>query len=435
MNERKVPEPRFEIPDLELAPPVSKRAAAVSAPRAVAPLTPDSAAFGLEVSLPDLDDDDEQLLQKGSNVELALGTSPQASKRHQEHWPHGHTRPADQLPIDPAEVTLVAGYGPAPLNAVLAPVYAYRVLSRRSPLKQAIALHHAQLAQAELSRDLQLMQLSNELRPVLEAHDAFRRLLEPMREVERLAGERSAALSQADAGFKEQMARFDAELLQLRESAAKAEAFYQERTSAADSAKNELRRAEAKHQRVQIEIRGVLDVARQALGPAGGDLQPAHAAKLAELQTRASSLAPELTQAKAAQTSATTAQDQAEADVRRIQGQLRQVERQKAGASSTLEKQLSVRVQSVSEAEKQRRDALADVARAVLSARGAVAVPEPLMQALRGHDKSVEALAVRLETHVRALDSYDRERVKQGIILVLSALGVVVLSILLKAML
>ena len=435
MSDRKAPAPSFEIPDLELAPAVSRRTPPVSTPRAAAPLTPESAAFGLEISLPDLDDDDEQLLQLGSNVELALGTSPQATKRAQENWPHGHTRPADQLPIDPAEVTLASSYGPAPANAVLAPLYAYRVLSRRSPLKKAIALYHAELAEAELSRDTQLMQLTLELRPVIEAHDTFRRLLEPMREVERLASERSAALSEADAGYKEQMARFDAELSQLRESAAKAEAFYQERASAADSAMNELRRAEAKHQRVQIEIRGVLDVARQALGPAGGDLQPAHAAKLAELQTRASSLAPELTQAKAAQTSATTAQDQAEADVRRIQGQLRQVERQKAGASSTLEKQLSVRVQSVSEAEKQRRDALADVARAVLSARGAVAVPEPLMQALRGHDKSVEALAVRLETHVRALDSYDRARVKQGIILVLSTLGVVLLSILLKAML
>jgi hypothetical protein len=94
-----------------------------------------------------------------------------------------------------------------------------------------------------------------------------------------------------------------------------------------------------------------------------------------------------------------------------------------------------VRAASASEAEKQRRDALADVARAALAGRGAVKVPEPLLQALRGHDKSVETLAIRLETQVRALDSYDRGRVKQGVILVLSAFGVVLLSILLKAML
>jgi hypothetical protein len=435
MSEPKAPQPSFEIPDLDLGPPVSKRAAPVSTPRAVAPLTPETAAFGLEISLPDLDDEDEQLLQKGSNVELSIGTSPQAAKRQQENWPHGNTRPADQLPIDPAEVTLTAGYGAAPANAVLSPMYAYRVLSRRSPIKAAIALHHAELTHAELTRDLELMQLASELRPALEAHDSFRRLLEPMRDVERTAGERSAALSEADAGYREQMARFDADIAQLRETEAKAEALYQEKTKAADSSKNELRRAEAKHQRVQIEIRGVMDVARQALGPAGGDMSPEHAAKLTELKARAGAIEPELLQAKATHAAVTKEQDAAEAEVRRIQGQIRQVDRQKGSAGSSLEKQLSVRAQSVSEAEKQRRDAMADVARAVLAARGAVAVPEPHMQALRGHDKTIEALAIRLETHVRALDAYDRERVKQGIILVLSVFGVVLLSILLKAML
>jgi hypothetical protein len=435
MNERKAPELGFDIPDLDVGPPVSKRAAQVSTPRVAAPLTAESAAFGLEISLPDLDDEDEQLLQKGSNVDLSLGTSPQATKRHHENWPHGHTRPTDQLPIDPAEVTLAAGYGPAPVNAVLAPVYAYRVLSRRSPIKKATALYHAELTSAELARDLELVELANELRPVLEANDAFRRLLEPIRDVERVAGERSAALSEADAGYREQMARFDAELAQLRDAEAKAEAFYQEKAKVADSAHNELRRAEAKHQRAQIEIRGVLDVARQALGPAGGDMPPEHAAKLAELQARATALAPELLQAKTAHGTAAKEQANAQAEVRRIQGQARQLERQKASAGSSLEKQLSVRAQSASQAEQQRRDAMADVARAVLAARGAVAVPEPRMQALRGHDKSVEAAAIRLETLVRALDSYDRPRVKQGIILVLSVFGVVLLSVLLKAML
>src|SRR6188768_1210471 len=210
MSEPKPPGPSFEIPDLELAAPVSKRAAQAS-PQRPAPmqLTPETAAFGLEISLPDLDDEDEQALQKGSNLDLSIGTSPQATKRHHEDWPHGRTRSADQLAIDPAEVTLVAGYGPAPTNALLAPLYAYRVLSRRSPLKRALAAQNAELVQAELARDTQLMQLASELRAALEANEAFRRMLEPIRQVEQVAGERSAALSQADAGYREQMALFD----------------------------------------------------------------------------------------------------------------------------------------------------------------------------------------------------------------------------------
>lgn len=435
MTQPKEPAPSFEIPDLELAPPVSKRAVQPSAPRAPAQLTPEAAAFGLEISLPDLDDEEEGRLQKGSNLDLSLGTSPQAAKRHQENWPHGHTRPADQLPIDPAEVTLVADYGPAPSNALLAPLYAYRVLSRHTPLKRALAAHHGELSQAELARDTQLMQLASELRAALEANEAFRRLLEPIRQVEQVAGERNAALSQADAGYREQMARFDAELLGLRQTEAQAQALLAQKAQAADSTKNELRRAEAKHQRVQIEIRGVLDVARQALGPAGGDMSPAQTAQLAELQERLKGIEPELAQAKSTHAAALAAEDQAQSEVRRWQAQIQKIERQKSSANSSLEKQLSVRAAGVSEAEKQRRDAMADVARAVLAGRGQVKVPEPLLQALREHDQSVETRAVRLETHVRALEAYDHERVKQGVILVLSGFGVVLLSLLLKAML
>lgn len=439
MSDPKAPAPTFEIPDLELAAPVSKRAAPTNGQRpAPLQLTPESAAFGLEITLPDLDDEDEDedeaLRHLGSNLDLSRGTSPEASKRHHENWPHGRTRPADQLPIDPAEVTLVAGFGPAPTSALLAPAYAYRVLSRRSPLKRALAAQNSELSQAELGRDTQLMQLALELRAALEANDVFRRLLEPIRQVEQMAGERSAALSQADAGYREQMARFDAELQQLRESEAQAQALLAQKVQAADSTKNERSRAEAKHQRVQIEIRGVLEAARQALGPAGGDLSPAHATKL-KLQERLKSIEPELARAVSNHAAAEAAEDQAQAEVRRQQGLLQKLERQRASAGSSLEKQLSVRAASVSEAEKQRRDALADVARAVLAARGAVKVPEPRLQALREHDQSVEAAAVRLETHVRALDAYDRERVKQGVIFALSALGVVLLSLLLKAML
>jgi hypothetical protein len=436
MNDRKAPGPSFEIPDLEIAPPpVSKRSAPDRATRTVAAaLTPEAAAFGLEISLPDLDDDDDSL-QKGANVELSIGTSPQATRRQLENWPTGSTRPVDQLPIDPANVTLTAGYGDAPNSAFLAPSYAYRVLARRTPLKRALAVHHAELSQAELLRDTQLIQLSTQLRPALEANDAFRRLLDPIRELERLARERNQALLEADAGYRQQMATFDADLGLLRDAILKAQATCDEKAGLANGTESLLRRVEAKHQRIQIEIRGVMDVARQALGPTGGDMPAAQAAQLAELQARATALEPELTHAKASHTAASKEQDQAAADARRLLGQAQKLERQKNNAGGTLQKQLSVRAASVSEAEKQQREALAEVARAVLLARGTVAVPEPLLQALREHDKAVDALAIRLETLVRALDSYDRERVKQGVIIALSACGVVVLSILLKAML
>ncbi|HXK16530.1 MAG TPA: hypothetical protein VNG33_01905 [Polyangiaceae bacterium] len=439
MTERNRPgPPSFDIPDLELEPAVSKRPAQVSSARAPAAKPPAPAVS--EISLGDDGDDgdnDFELIQTGSNVDLSIGTSPQVAKQHVDssNWPSGRTRAADQLPIDPAEVALVAGYGPAPKNAVLTPVYAYRVYSRRAPLKKAIVELHAELNQAELLRDTELMQLATLLRPTLESSEVFRRLLEPIREIERLAGDRSAALSEADTGYKAQLARFDTELAQLRDGERAAQAACAEKALLKDASEKELRRAEAKHQRVQIEIRGVVDLARQALGPAGGDMSPEHAAKLADLQARGQALEPELTRARSAHGDTSAALDRADAEARRLQTQIRQLERQKATALGSLEQQLSARAAGVSEAEKQRRDALAEVARAVLASRGSVAVPQPTLDAIRQHDKRVEAAALRLETNLRALDSHDRERVKLGVILVLSAAALVLVSILLKAML
>jgi hypothetical protein len=434
MSQRNPPgPPSFEIPDLELEPAASKRPAPARSPAAARPAT---AAIG-EISLDESDDDDFELIKTGPHVDLAIAPSAPTARRHVESssWPSGRSRAPDQLPIDPAEIALVADYGRAPQNAILTPLYAYRVFSRRAPLKKATTELTAALAQAELLRDTALMQLSSELRPALEANDAFRRLLEPMREIERLAGDRGAALSEADTGYKQQMVRFDGELLQLREAEAKAQAISTENAAAKDGTENLLRRAEAKQQRVQIEIRGVMDLARQALGPAGGDLPPAQAAKLAELEARSLALEPELSRANASHAAASAALDAIDAELRRLRTQIRQLERQKTAAAGALEKQLSERAAGVSDAEKQRRDALAEVARAVLAARGSVAVPETTLDALRHHDKSVEALAVRLETHLRALDSHDHGRVKQGVILALSAVALVLLSILLKAML
>lgn len=428
MTDRDEQPPSFAIPDLELEPAVSKRPQPDSprAPQAPAP-APDS-VFG---------DDDFELIQTGSKVELATGvTGPDATRRlDTASWPTGRSRPTDQLPIDPAEVALVAGYGPAPSSALLAPAYAYRVYARRGLLRRAVREHHAALVQAEAARDAALATLTGELRQSLEGNEMFRRLLEPIRDIERLAGERQAALSQADTDYRERMAQFDGQLAELTARAQQLEAQIAEREAAGQATENELRRAEAKHQRVQIEMRGVMDLARRAVGPAGGAMPPAQAAQLAELQARATALEPEVARANDSHRATTAALDQARAELREVGARTRALQRQKAAAGAGLEQQLSARTAGVGEAEQQRVEALAEIARAVLAGRGSVAVPAATLQALREHDAQVEARAVRLETHVRALDSQDRERVRQGVTLVLWALGLVVLAVALKAVL
>lgn len=470
MTERDPPAPAFHVPDLELEPAPSKRPASKAFPAAAAPAAREAsrgreldieagpgitlgsgalgsanAAFELELSGGAFGDDgDFELIQTGSKVELAGAVTHDDAQRHREgvarrhesaSWPSGRSRSADQLPIDSAEVALVADYGAAPRSALAAPLYAYRIYARRAPLKRALAEHAAALDAAEAERDTVLARLASELRPTLEASDVFRRVLEPVRELERVAGDRSAALSQADAGYREQMARFDAEIAPLESALSAARATGIERAAQADTSDNQLRRAEAKLKRVQIEIRGVLDVARQAVGPSGGDLPPAQAAQLGELQARLAAIEPEVGEVRAAHAGVLVALAKAQSEQRAIESQLGQLARQKASASGAVAKQLSARAAGVSEAEQQRRDAMAEVARAVLAARGSISVPEAALVALREHDRRVDERAVRLETHLRALDSYDHERARQGVILALSALGLVVLAIALKAVL
>lgn len=483
MSERSDRGPSFQIPDLELEPALPSKRAGASAPASgpvsrsaprgptrgreldleagpgvTLPGSPGGASgepalalelvgvgaaggagapsFGLELSGSAFDDDLDSI-HSGSKVELAGAVTQESSQRRVEAtaWPSGRTRSPEQLPVDPLEITLTADYGAAPTSALLAPLYAYRVYTRRAPLQQALARHHAGLVQAEAERDDALARLASELRSLLEASDTFRRLLEPIREVERLSGDRHAALSQVDSGYREQMGKFDGDLARLGEALAQASAVRAERSALAEARDNELRRADAKLKRVQIEMRGVLDLARQAVGPEGGDMPPAQAAQLAELQTRIKALEPEALQARSEYATAEQALEQAQAEQRRLEAQKRALERQRAQAGGELEKQLSARAAGVTDAEQQRRSALAEVARAVLAARGSVAVPEATLHALREHDRRVEAQAVRVETHVRALDAHDRERVRQGIIVALSTLGVVVLAIVLKAVL
>lgn len=426
MRERDDASAGLQIPDLDLEPVVSTRQGA------------SSRGHGLSESAFGGDDDFELLPTGGARLELSGGPvaiATNESPAPRGPWPSGRTKPSEQLTIDPLEVTLVAEYGPAPKSALLTPLYAYRVYARRRALLRAVAEQHAALQREEAERDAALAQLTNELRPRLESNESFKRALDPVREVERLAGERSAALSQADAGYRQQMASFDQELSRLHEVTAQAQALVARCSGAAETTESALRRAEAKYKRVQIEIRGVMDVARQALGPAGGDIPAPQAAQLAELQARLQGLEPELSQARATHTGSSAELAKAQGELQGLEQQTRQLLRQKASASGGLEQQLSVRAAGVSDAEKQRRDALADVARAVLGARDSLAVPEATRQALLAHDARVEAQAVRLETHVRALDSQDHQRVRQGVILALSALGVVVLAIALKAML
>ena len=339
MSERDDLSAGLQIPDLELEPAVSKR------PESVTARGSHSARLGSSPS-GFADDDAFELVPTGAKLELSgdvIQPGPE-SQRATAAWPNGRTDSAEQLRVDPLEVTLVADYGVAPSSVALTPLYAYRVYARRRHLQRAVAEHHAALQRDEAERDEALAQLASELRPTLEANETFKRMLEPVRELERLAGDRNAALSQADAGYREQLAGFERELLGIGESLVEARKLLARCSDAAESTDADLRRAEGRNRRIQIEIRGVMDLARQALGPAGGDLPAPQAAQLANLQTRLHGLQPELDRTRAAHVGSSTELERARSELKRLEDKAHRVEREKAAAGGRFLALYSVRL-------------------------------------------------------------------------------------------
>jgi hypothetical protein len=67
--------------------------------------------------------------------------------------------------------------------------------------------------------------------------------------------------------------------------------------------------------------------------------------------------------------------------------------------------------------------------RAVLAARGSVEVSDAWLTRVRHSDEHADALLVRRELQLRAIDGYDRVRARQGVHLVCTLLGLFVLLV------
>jgi hypothetical protein len=89
--------------------------------------------------------------------------------------------------------------------------------------------------------------------------------------------------------------------------------------------------------------------------------------------------------------------------------------------------------QGLSEIEREREAALADLGRVLLKQRDRVVIAPDVLQSLIGADARVEQAALAVETHTRALTAYDRARVSDGewilgaaLLLVLSAIALAI---------
>lgn len=436
---------RFEIPDLEL-PPANPRASQ-SALRAV--VAPDSGkasvsgatssplrvenAFEAEVGFVALDLElDGPISLTTSTAHFVSGAqfsddgfeldSVQApplpgltvAPEGRANWPTGVTPSRETLALDLLEVRLLADYGATPAFGPLAVVYALRVALRQRALAARLRDLEKQLLLAERARDTLLAALAERALPELERSEAFRRVLEPLSEVQSLTNERGRALSATSAEHAAELGRLDAEISTESAELARERAASAELAGLLAAREHTFQRVEARHKRCFIEMRAIEQQAAQRVGPAGGEMPAELFAKLAPLQAQVEALRPELEQARTAYEST-----RAELELRGRQQKQREqkaldLERKKRQVGERYRPVLSARQQGLGEAAAHRRNLLADVGRSVLATRGGVSVDEPTLEGLRQADSQVSALVKQSELHLRALDASDRDKVKSG---------------------
>jgi hypothetical protein len=436
------PAPSFEVPDLELEPVRSVRQApartATPAPGKETPHAQDR-LFGASFDFGADDFEFERSAQPNFQVAGERAPLPAVAPRVEPatpelgpSWPTGRAPEAAQLEIDPRQLAILADYGEPPPSAPLTLAYAYRVFLRQRELKRQLLPIVLECERAQAEREATLAELSRALRPTLEQNSEFRRFLAPVLAVEQRAAARGQTLTAVNAELGAANGQLDAELSQISGQLEIEQQLERDAQREYDEREANAKRADAKLKRAQIEIRAVLHVAEQKLGPQGGQIPEPEAAQLGSLRQRAAALEPEATQARAESEQAQRTLARVRARTQALHQAERQIARKKQALGGAYQKQLSAQQQGVSEAELEQRAALADLARALLATRGTVDVPEAWLERVRGVSERADALIVRAEMQRRAIASYDAPRARQGVRLVCTAVGLLCLLFALK---
>ncbi|MEP7051853.1 MAG: hypothetical protein ABJB12_15925, partial [Pseudomonadota bacterium] len=363
-----------------------------------------------------------------SAVARRAGPTPPGSAS----WPSGRAPDAETLAIDPLEIAILADYGAAPHSAHRTPAYAYRVFTRQRELKAQLLSLCAERERAELERETVLAELTRTMRPMAEQMDGFRRFFTPIIELEQVASQRGQALSFVNAELSAQSSTFDAELRQIAELRAAQQAIEQAALRAHSERELLAQRAEAKLKRAHIEIRAVTQVAEQKLGAQGGQIPEPEASQLVTLRQRVDAIAPEVTRAKSELEQASQALRQARNKLDSLHQAERATARKKQALADRFQKEVQVRSAGLSESETQQRAALAEGGRALLASRGALPIDAAWLEQVRAVSERADRLIIKCETLRRALDAYDRARVTQGVRLACTALGLLILLLVLK---
>jgi predicted nucleic acid-binding Zn-ribbon protein len=341
--------------------------------------------------------------------------------------PKPSTTPTATVSADDRAASVLASYGPAPTAIYLAPVYAYRVFVRQRQLRREIVGVNARYEEAEARRDELLADLARARRATIEGDARFEASLAAVRQLEQIAGERGAALSQTNQSLEDGRRELGTQLETAREQTEARHAIEKNAIEVVANAEQEANRAQAKQKRVLIEARAAARVAQQTAGGPDAPIAPEHAVRIHDLETQAAAMQPEVTARQQELVAAQTELANIRREIAALATHVRRIQDQERALSRKFQGDLVKQSAGVSSAEKELRSALAAVGRALVEARDGV---EPAaLEAVAALERQVKETDESRALHLRALDVYDRDAVKRGVGLTVAAVALLVLGL------
>lgn len=375
-----------------------------------------------------LDGDDIDRDNIGFADSVVMEQGYQSATARGEPWPTGRTPHGDTLAIDEVEVRLASGFGKVPDNLLREPEYSWKVFMGRRKLDKELVDRKKAVTDAESERDKTLIQLVDSVRDHIEKDNRLERILEKVKRLESKARQRTTKLNAVGEKYRKDSAEIQAELAEIAAQMAKSGALLQRSQVELDHRLETYKRADAKYKRIQIEGRNL----KAADDRAAAEGKPrSNEAKLAQLSQMASA------QAKALR-APLTAVKEAERAVTGIKSRMKDLEKQTSSARKRLEvvektyaEQFDLRTESLSDDAREHLMALADAGRSLLECQGQVEIEPSLIEKVRVADELVMERLTIYETTLRAIESFDRDAYKRGIVIAGIAGGLIFLVLIL----
>ena len=178
--------------------------------------------------------------------------------------------------------------------------------------------------------------------------------------------------------------------------------------AAKQDAEHELQREQARYQRLGIE--------RRNLEQANANTANA-AQQLADIAQQADALLPQIESARMLDQSRRSTFIKTQQSLEEQQFELRQLTRRRSVVERSYISHKNQAGTAVAGASLQQRHALADLGRAVLKARGRTPVNDSTLDELVQYDDAIATLWMREQVYLNALESYDRQAVRRGLLL------------------